>query len=73
MTHKGGNSSKNIWIYQKLKLVDKNINIVSITIYHTSKKVEERLGMVSRDMENVKKKKKQTWNMKNSKSEINTG
>ena len=40
-----------------------------------SKKVEERLGMISRDMENVKKKKNQTRNMKNSKSEIkiNTG
>lgn len=40
-----------------------------------SKKVEERLGMISRDMENVQKKKNQTRNMKNSKSEIkiNTG
>lgn len=40
-----------------------------------SKKVEERLGMISRDMENVQKKKNQTQNMKNSKSEIkiNTG
>ena len=39
-----------------------------------SKKVEERLGMISRNMENVKKKN-QTRNMKNSKSEIkiNTG
>lgn len=43
-------------------------------MYQMSKKVEERLGVISRDMENVKKKN-QTQNMKNSKSEIkiNTG
>lgn len=43
---------------KKLKLVGKNINIVSITIYHTSKKVEERLGMVSQRHGKCKKKKK---------------
>ena len=51
-------------IEQELKQLTRNM----------SKKVEERLGVISRDMENVKKKN-QTQNMKNSKSEIkiNTG
>lgn len=38
-------------ITQMIKLVDKNIKIVSITIFHMSKKVEDILNMVSRDME----------------------
>ena len=49
MTHKGGNI--NMKITQMIKLVDKNIKIVSITIFHMSKKVEDRLNTVSRDME----------------------
>lgn len=42
--------------YTKIKLVDKDIKAVIITLFCKYKNLKERLSMLSRDMEGIQKK-----------------
>lgn len=42
--------------YTKIKLVDKDIKAVIVTLFLKYKNLKERLSMLSRDMEGIQKK-----------------